>query len=111
MELQRDRVNERPLVDHGTNHDVAVDSIGRWRARISGSAEGSSSASCIRLRSPISEMVMGDQTGVPWSMTIRPTDREKAVSGVIRRPFTATASAPCANSRLTMSCASWKLTR
>ena len=50
MELRRDRVNERPLVDHGTNHDVAVDSIGRVAHAPVGPH---------LLQSPIAEMVMG----------------------------------------------------
>ena len=62
----------------------------------------------MRLRSPTAEIVIGAESGGPWSMTICPSEPEKAVSGVRRRPFTAIPSAPLAKSRLTTSWTSWK---
>jgi len=59
----------------------------------------------------MAEIVTGEESGGPWSMTTCPCDPENELRGVIRRPLTAIASAPRANSRLTTSCTSSKLIR
>ena len=44
-------------------------------------------------------------------MTTSPSDPEKELTGVIRRPLTEMPSAPAPNRRFTRSWTSWKFTR
>ena len=73
------------------------------RARMSGRPPGSFKAASIRFRSPTATSLSGDVMAGPWSIITSPPEPEKALRGVIRRPFAAMPSAPFANSRLTRS--------